>query len=100
MPHDSRFATAPRERVRMVYFVYQELMDQIRDGTLKQLTLAIRPEQTLSAGDEVTFESLAARKTGGDAAATAEDDSITVTLATAREMGEKRGYKLWQVSWE
>lgn len=84
----------------MVYLIYKDLMDQIRDGSVKQLTVAIRPEQTLSTGDEVTFESIASKKPGADPASGSEEEGFSVTLVTAREVGEKRGYKLWHISWE
>jgi hypothetical protein len=89
----------PSEVRTVVYPLYREHMDQIRDGSMKELQIALSGDEAPSVGDVLTFvDRSAGPPKVSDGAPTA--DSVTVRVASVRPVGEDRGFTLWCIGWE
>lgn len=84
----------------MTYLVYREVLERIRRQSLRELTVSLPVDQSLSAGSRVIFQDLASSRQGSGGPAPLDGDSVSVTLTSARPAGEQSGYRRWDIAWQ
>lgn len=65
----------------MTFLVYEEQLERFRSGRLKSMTVSLRPDQLLTAGDGVSFQEISLSRLGVVPAPLGDDKRFRARLS-------------------